>query len=155
MIYILEGPDGSGKTTYANSLSKMTKYKVKHFSYPVNDAANDTAMFNEYADILKHSNNIIIDRCWYSEMCYGPALRGITQITYPQMYELESIAASKGALIVYCTDSKANLWSRATARGEEYITDKEVFSTICDAYEELFRIPHIIPVVRYKVAFMF
>ena len=34
MIYILEGPDGGGKTTLAEKLSAMTRIKITHFSYP-------------------------------------------------------------------------------------------------------------------------
>ena len=34
MIVIIEGPDGSGKTTLANQLSKQTGYKIIHRVQP-------------------------------------------------------------------------------------------------------------------------
>ena len=37
MIFILEGPDGSGKTTLANQLSKQTGFKVIHKVQPKTD----------------------------------------------------------------------------------------------------------------------
>jgi len=154
MIYILEGPDGGGKTTLAERLSSMTRAKIAKFSYPKDD--EETArVFIMYQDLIKGNSNIIIDRCWYSEMCYGPVMRAGSTITYPQMYQLERLAANKGAMIIYCTDTKAALWSRATSRGEEYMTSRDKFNAVCDAYEELFKAPHLIPVVRYNIAPMF
>lgn len=154
MIYILEGPDGGGKTTLAEKLSAMTRIKIAHFSYP-RDEEEKARMLIMYQDLLKSASNTIIDRCWYSDMAYGPVMRGAATITYPQMYELERMAANKGAMIIYCTDSKTALWTRATHRGEEYMTSREQFNQVCDNYEELFRMPHLIPVVRYTIECMF
>lgn len=154
MIYILEGPDGGGKTTLAEKLSAMTRIKITHFSYP-RDEEEKARMLIMYQDLLKSVSNAIIDRCWYSDMAYGPVMRGAATITYPQMYELERMAANKGAMIIYCTDSKTALWTRATHRGEDYMTSREQFNQVCDNYEELFRMPHLIPVVRYTIEHMF
>ena len=154
MIYILEGPDGGGKTTLAERISLMARVKIAHFSYPKNDEEL-AQMFIMYQDFIKGNSNVILDRCWYSDMCYGPVMREGSTITYPQMYSLERMAANKGAMIIYCTDSKAALWSRATQRGEDYVTSREKFNSICDAYEELFSAPHLIPVMRYKIAAMY
>lgn len=154
MIYILEGPDGGGKTTLAEKLSAMTRIKITHFSYP-RDEEEKARMLIMYQDLLKSTGNAIIDRCWYSDMAYGPVMRGAATITYPQMYELERMAANKGAMIIYCTDSKTALWTRATHRGEDYMTSREQFNQVCDNYEELFRMPHLIPVVRYTIEYMF
>lgn len=154
MIYILEGPDGGGKTTLAEKLSAMTRIKITHFSYP-KDEEEKARMLIMYQDLLKSASNAIIDRCWYSDMAYGPVMRGAATITYPQMYELERMAANKGAMIIYCTDSKTALWTRATHRGEDYMTSREQFNQVCDNYEELFRMPHLIPVVRYTIEYMF
>ena len=154
MLYILEGPDGGGKTTLAERLSVMTKAKIKHFSYPETDEEK-AAMFINYLNIVRRGGNVILDRCWYSDMCYGPILRGESNITYPQMYTLERHAAAKGAMVIYCTDQPAILWQRATARGEEYVTSRENFDKICKAYEELYRMPHLIPVVRYEIVSMY
>lgn len=154
MIYILEGPDGGGKTTLAEKFSAMTRLKITHFSYP-KDEDEKARMFIMYKDLLKYVNNAIIDRCWYSDMCYGPVMRGAATITYPQMYELERMAANNGAMVIYCTDSKTALWTRATHRGENYMTSREKFNAVCDAYDELFKVPHLIPVVRYTIDSLF
>jgi thymidylate kinase len=154
MIYFLEGPDGGGKTTLAERLAAMTRLKITHFGYPKTEE-DKAKMFVMYQDLIKSGANMIIDRCWYSDMCYGPVMRGAATITYPQMYALERLAASKGAMVIYCTDSKTALWTRATSRGEDYVTSREQFNKICDAYDELFKLPHLIPVVRYTIESVF
>lgn len=148
MILILEGPDGAGKTTLANKISLMTGWKIQHFSYPKNQDDIDK-MYMMYVDAIKGAGNIIFDRCWYSDMTYGPVMRGAATITYPQMFDLERLVAKKGGMVVFCTDSKAALWQRISQRGDDYITSRDKFNEICDNYNGLFSCPHIIPVVKY------
>ena len=148
MILIIEGPDGSGKTTLANQLSKQTGYPVIHRVQPKNDE-DKQRMLDEYMDILQSGKNAIFDRSWYSEMVYGPIMRDTSVITYPHMYTLETLLAKRGGMIIYCTDKPETLWRRATRRGEDYITEYGTFVDICEAFDELMSVPHKIPVVKY------
>jgi thymidylate kinase len=148
MILIIEGPDGSGKTTLANKLSKQTGYPVIHRVQPKTEE-DKKRMMEEYLHILQSGKNAIFDRCWYSEMAYGPIMRDESVITYPQMYALEDQLAKRGGLIIYCTDKPDVLWRCATKRGEDYITDYSTFVAICEAFDEIMNVPHKVPVVRY------
>ena len=148
MIIIIEGPDGSGKTTLANTLSKQTGYPVVHRSQPKSEEEK-RQMMQQYIDAIVTGKNMIFDRCWYSEMVYGPIMRDNSVITYPEMYLLEAKLAKRGALIIYCTDDPKTLWKRATRRGEDYITDYETFERICAGFDALMSVPHHIPVVKY------
>ena len=150
MIYIIEGPDGSGKTTLANTISKQTGYPIIHRTQPKSQEEKD-AMMAEYLHIIKTGRNVIFDRCWYSEMVYGRVMRDKSYIDYPQMYALEKALTKHGALLIYCTGDKNILWQRATSRGEDYITSKETFVTICNEYNNVIKAcPHFIPVVTYE-----
>lgn len=148
MIIIIEGPDGSGKTTLAEKLSKQTGYPVVHRSQPKSEEEK-LQMLREYVDAIDAGKNVIFDRCWYSEMAYGPVMRDESVITYPEMYLLEEKLARHGALIIYCTDKPRTLWRRATKRGEDYITDFETFERICTNFDIIMGVPHLIPVVKY------
>lgn len=150
MIIILEGPDGSGKTTLANQLQKQTGYQLLHRTQPKNDE-DKKRMMDEYIQVLKAGKNCIMDRSWYSEMVYGPVMRDASVITFPQMYELERLAAKYGAIIIYCTAPETTLWKRCMRRGEGYITKRETFHEICTGFRQLMcNVPHLIPVTTYE-----
>lgn len=148
MIIIIEGPDGSGKSTLATKLSNQTGYPVVHRSAPKSEEEK-LQMMNMYKQAIKEGRNIIFDRCWYSEMVYGPVMRDATYISYLEMYELERLLSKQGALIIFCTDSPKVLWKRCQRRGEDYITDYDTHAAICKGYEDLMSVPHFVPVVRY------
>ena len=149
MIIIIEGPDGAGKTMLAQQINKQSRYPLVHRSKP-ETPEEKTKMMEEYLQAVKGNRNIIMDRCWYSEMVYGSVMRDQAYITFPQMYELERQLSHNGAIIIYCTGPKNVLWDRCKRRGEKYITAKEDFDAICDAYDALFASPHHIPVLRYE-----
>ena len=149
MIIIVEGPDGAGKTTLAEKISAQTKFPIEHRSKPKTEEEK-AKMMEDYLNLVKSARNVILDRCWYSEMVYGRVMRDQSYIDYPQMYELEKGLAKHGALIIYCTGPKERLWARATRRGEDYITSRDNFNAICNEYDKLMNCPHIIPVLTYE-----
>jgi thymidylate kinase len=149
MIIILEGPDGSGKTTLANKIKDQTGFMLLHRSHQTD--SNAESLFDEYAQVIKAGKNCIMDRGWYSEMVYGPVMRGGSAITYPQMYELERMLAKNGALIIHCTAPEATLWKRCLKRGEDYVTKKDTFHAICNGFDTLMMdVPHYVPVLTYE-----
>lgn len=148
MIIIIEGADGSGKTTLANKLSAQTGYPLIHMSQP-KDAVEEQRMFIEYKDLICQNKNIILDRCWYSEMAYGPLMRGRSAISYPMMFALEGILSRKGALLIYCKTDPKKQFDNARKRGEDFITTYDTFQAIYEMFEEIMGVPHSIPVVTY------
>lgn len=150
MIFILEGPDGAGKTMLANKLQEQTGYMLLHRSQPKTEE-DKKRMMDEYMQVLKSGKNCIMDRCWYSEMVYGPVMRDASVISYPQMYALEKQLAQVGGLIIYCTGSLKTLWKRCQSRGEDYIVDAVKYAEIYRGYEDLMKsVPHLAPVVTYE-----
>lgn len=149
MIIILEGPDGSGKTTLAQQIARQTGYQIIHCSQPKNDEEKKR-MMGEYLQTIKEHKNAIFDRCWYSEMAYGPVMRDASVISYPEMYALERMLAKGGAMIIHCTGPEAALWMRCQKRGEDYIASRDDFKAIHKNFEDIMSVPHYIPVVRYE-----
>lgn len=148
MIICIEGPDGAGKTMLAKQLSEQNRYPIIKRTKPANEEEK-AAMMADYKRIVCSGKNVIFDRCWYSELVYGPIMRDDACMTYPQMYDLERSMAMRGGLIIHCTGPRQTLWQRCQRRGEDYITDKGTFTAIYWAYEELMNMPHLIPVMRY------
>jgi thymidylate kinase len=149
MILILEGPDGSGKSTLARKLVEQTGFKFIHRSKPESEEEK-RLMLEEYLLIASSGDDIILDRCWYSEIVYGTVMRDESVISLAQMYQLEyELSRHGGAVIIYCTDEPNVLWRRCVNRGEDYITASEDFRAICEKYDEVMNEFHILPVVRY------
>jgi thymidylate kinase len=148
MIIIIEGPDGSGKTTLAKKIAEQAGYEYLHNVQPEYDG-HDASMVQMYEDLIKSHTNLVLDRAWYSEMAYGPTMRDHSSISYPDMYRLEELVAKKGGMIIHCTDSVNILWKRCQKRGEDYIIHKADFVDIVEAFNEIMSVPHIIPVVKY------
>lgn len=151
MIIIIEGPDGSGKTTLANKIHDQTGYTIYHMDKPKTEE-DKLLMLGEYLQFIRTNKNAILDRGWYSEIVYGTVMRDTPAISYPKMYELERKAANGGgAMLIYCTGSKTELWKRCSSRGEDYVKSKEDFDNICDLYDGVMGMPHYIPKVEYRV----
>ena len=148
MLIIIDGPDGSGKTTLAKRLADITGYEYFHFSYPTSPAEK-RCMVQKYRDFIKNHPNAILDRSWYSEMVYGPIVRGVSHVSRKDMQDLEILLCKHGGLIIYCTDKPEVLWQRATKRGEDYITKYETFEAICELFDDILGVQHLIPVVKY------
>lgn len=153
MIYILEGPDGSGKTTLANKLVEMTGGPYHHFSYPRSKEEADQlySTYDRKLAMLQYFDNSVIDRMWISTMVYGEILRGKSEVSTEQAKHLERLIHRK-AMIFYCTGDAETMWQRATRRGESYIKDFETFSKICALYDDImYNQNHLIPVVTYDI----
>lgn len=152
MIIILEGPDGAGKTTLANYLRDKFGYMIVHRSKP-ETLEDKLRMYEQYRNSILKGDNLIWDRCWYSEMVYGPVMRDQSYIDLNQMYEYEELLRVRGAVLIHCTDEIELLWKRMQERGEPYIKDIEVLDRLRVNYEFLMhKVPHRIPVLRYELS---
>lgn len=108
-LFIVEGPDACGKTTFAKELAHnlggvywhMTATKelagLAQIDYQMNSIEN-------VRDCLARGRHVVLDRSWPSEFCYGRILRGV---------EWESIEPLKTAMeflspyFIYCMDKDA------------------------------------------------
>ena len=72
MILVLEGPDESGKTTYALRLLKSGMYSS--YNHNVAGASSEKYLEHTY-EFYKTEGRVIFDRWWLSEMAYAPASR--------------------------------------------------------------------------------
>lgn len=152
MLYILEGPDGSGKTTLANKLVEMAGCPYYHFSYPRSKEEADN-LFKTYYEklVLLNGRNSVIDRMWISTMVYGEILRGKSEVSTAQATRLERLIR-RDAMIFYCTGDVKTMWQRAQRRGETYIKDFETFSKICEKYDDImYNQRHLVPIFTYTI----
>lgn len=97
-IYI-EGPNGIGKTTCAKRLADLYGMKYKHHTVPKHPNRFFMKLYYKLTELF--TRNCVYDRCWYSELVYGPVYRGKSVLYLSDAIELNKfITRQNSALIV-------------------------------------------------------
>lgn len=103
-MIIIEGADGSGKTTFANMImAAFPRFKKVHSPGPLNAANVKERIF--WNNELTSMDYVIMDRCtMFSERVYGPVLRNNCFIDIQQFSSfLTNVRnGNKRNMIVFC-----------------------------------------------------
>jgi len=106
-LFLVEGPDGAGKTTLAKALAAATGAKYYHHG-PYHSITGSGELTAEYVvsmmPVATRSSDVILDRCWISEKPYGAAFRcGADRLEPVDVVALEGFAKRRcAALVVLC-----------------------------------------------------
>lgn len=157
MIYIIEGPDGAGKTTLVEQIKKShMNAKVLHFGAPQTpeEADNYYKVYAEAINAMRDDEVLIFDRSWYSDMVYGPVMRNRHEMTQEHADMLSAMVVARGGgIIIYCTAPIKVLWSRCQRRGETYLQNQAQLQAISIGYRKVMaENVRFLPVVRYDTA---
>ena len=124
MIYVLEGPDGVGKTTLAKKIKEIYGKKVfyMHLRVHKNMRLWHTASARLAIKKQKEGRLIIIDRHWPSEQCYSYIFRRGPSYDPIDIYHWLKKAGTK---YIWCLPSKLdqireNHINNRQIRHEEY-----------------------------------
>ena len=137
-IVILEGPDGSGKTTLARELARTHHFEYLHIGAPVEkeNVLHNYALTLYNADLGK--KNYVIDRLHLGETVYGPIMRGVDQLGQEGLTLLDRMIAGYGALVIVCLPPYHVALSNWKKRHElEYVPDEERYRKTYDAYAQI------------------
>jgi hypothetical protein len=101
-LIILDGPDGSGKTTLAREIVHQTGGHYMHLTYRFKEKMFTYHLANLHRAIkLSATKVVVVDRLWMSELCYANAYRGGSK--WPLAYRmLERLILKHAALEVVC-----------------------------------------------------
>lgn len=137
-IYILEGPDGTGKTTLANEIAKQRKASILHSYFDLTWDIED-----HHRDMMRSAQKVarwmpvVLDRWAPSEFVYGTVFRGkpgydVMDYLWMQKPELE-----KDVVWIYCWNKNAveNHLKNAEERDEMYDDMSKVVKLFDDFIE--------------------
>lgn len=139
-IFIIEGPDGAGKTTLARRLAETYRLDYHHEGPPQTDKVTQY-----YIDLLldAHGQNarVVFDRLALGETVYGPVLRGRNALGFDGWSKLMTIMANVEARHVVCLPPpkvcRDNWWERVKG-------DDELFSEQTTFYRTYSEFAHLV-----------
>lgn len=111
-VIVLDGCDGTGKTTVAEALREQFGYAVTH-SGRTPDGIDLT---DRYRQLLAMPGRIVLDRSFISELVYGPLLHGHSRITQQAAVGLAQDVARRGGTLVHLTGAPEAIAARLRAR---------------------------------------
>ena len=132
-IVVLEGCDGTGKTTIACNLAERHGYAVVHSDRPP-DAAD---LAERYRSIMALPGKLALDRSFISELVYGPFKYGQSRLSAPDAAELAFRVADRGGVLVHLTGRPDAIAARLRAR-DGYAPPLERIGALIEAYRRVF-----------------
>lgn len=136
-IIIIEGIDGSGKTTLAERIRELSPVgaRIEHHGPLTLGVEQEYVLpiFN-----VKDDELLIADRWHVGELIYGPIYRGVslTEGRYNEI--IERALDFKHAVKVIVNPPVEIIRERLTARGEDYLKDEHI-DEVSAAYEDYAR----------------
>lgn len=119
MIVVIEGCDGTGKTTLANRFVEKMGARFYHCTA---DTPNDFEYFKEFIEESKHTH-VVVDRFFYGQFVYQkPEERKLTK---EELHRLE-LEVSENGIIIHATARCKDIKKRLNTRKEERIDSKEI-----------------------------
>lgn len=132
-VVVLEGCDGTGKTTIARALAERHGYDVIHSDRPP-DAVD---LAERYREVLALPGKLALDRSFISELVYGPFKFGQSRLSAPDAAELAFRVADRGGVLVHLTGSPDVIAARLRAR-DGYAPPLERIKKVIESYRKVF-----------------
>ena len=130
-LFIVEGADGTGKTTLFNNLVKQGVQPLP--AIPRYNDHNDDIL-QMYVNLVKTTKyDYIMDRSIFSDIVYRYVLGGT--VTFSRLERLLRMLSSCDTTIIHCVNE--NYFVKSTERGEDFVTDEVTAKKIFETYELL------------------
>ena len=132
-VIVLDGCDGTGKTTLAEALREQLGYAVTHSGR----TPDGIDLAGRYRQLLAMPGRIVLDRSFISELVYGPLLHGRSRITQQAAVSLARNVAQRGGTLVHLTGAPETIAARLRSRdGTSPSVDR--IRAITDAFHAAF-----------------
>jgi predicted ATPase len=132
-VVVLDGCDGTGKTTLAEALRDQCGYAVIHSGR----TPDGTDIAERYRQLLAGPEPFVLDRSFISELVYGPLFHGQSRITAGTAASLAGTVATRGGVLVHLTGDPDTITTRLRVR-DGTAPARDQISGIVGAYEKVF-----------------
>lgn len=140
-VFIIEGPDCAGKTTFGEHIIEEAGRRNLTCLYIHRSRIKTTAR-EEYLDALEDvrtadSDVVLLDRWHISEDVYGPVMRGESQVDDQLRNEIDATLDDLGATVLYLDTDLDTILDRFNARGDDHVEDAITLARIWQRYYDL------------------
>lgn len=139
-IFILEGPDGAGKSTLANWLIHRARDGILFHQGPWPagvDIVADVFQKLQRASSPRYPSTVVFDRLHHGELVYGPVFRDHSRITMGDARSLDRLAREVGAFRILCLppwEVVVRNFRRSADLGEELFAGAGAIANLHDVY---------------------
>lgn len=146
MIIVVEGCDGTGKTTLVEKLRHAIEvHETKHQSTRsvrvIHSGPPSLPPLEEYEKSLRtydpSGEHLILDRWHWGELIYGPIYRGATILGDAGLYHVDKYLDAVGAVMINLTNPLDVIEERLSSRGEDYLQPEHV-AEVLRRFDEVF-----------------
>jgi len=140
-MIIVEGPDNSGKTTLINYLVKELKLTKAPLKFePTDEEHMEESIVTFYDDVIEYlkshdTRKVIWDRLYFSELVYGPVVRGRIGLTFNQRGILLELIKQIKPLVIFCMTDLYTITKEYHKRNQ--YADKKQIKLIYDYYVDI------------------
>lgn len=132
-VIVLEGCDGTGKTTLASALAIGHGFAVVHATR----TPEGIDLFAKYHAILARPGPLALDRSFVSELVHGPLERGHSRLTFDDAARLTTVVAVRGGILVHLTGQPEAIATRLLSR-DGHAPAPQFISGLTAAYADVF-----------------
>jgi len=134
-VIILEGPDGSGKTTLANWLHTEHSYEIVKTGPPPPTGNVTVVYLAALRNAVERPGRTVFDRLHIGEAIYGPILRGEDRMGLEGMAAIQRVIAKHGVKLVICSPPWETLVAGWRSK-DDLLKDEDTLRAVHKCYLE-------------------